>query len=61
VERAKANGEFRRDTDAELLVDSIVGPIYFRLLLRFAPLTEAYGEALVEQVLRGARASPKRR
>ncbi len=58
VEWGKATGEFRADTDAELLADSLVGPIYFRLLLRFAPLTEAYGEALVDQVLRGARAKP---
>jgi AcrR family transcriptional regulator len=58
VERAKANGEFSGETDAELLVDSLVGPIYFRLLLRLAPLTEAYGEELVEQVLRGARPKP---
>jgi AcrR family transcriptional regulator len=57
VERGKATGEFAPDTDAELLVDSIVGPIYFRMLLRYAPLTEAFGDALIDQVLRGVRAA----
>ena len=55
VEQGKATGEFAPDTDAELLVDSIVGPIYFRMLLRYAPLTEAFGDALIDQVLRGVR------
>jgi AcrR family transcriptional regulator len=55
VEQGKATGEFSSDTDAELLVDSIIGPIYFRLLLRYAPLTEAFGDELIDQVLRGVR------
>ena len=55
VGRATAAGEFPADTDAELLLDAIFGPIYFRLLLGSGPLTEAYGEALVTQVLRGLR------
>jgi len=55
VEAAKLTGEFAPDTDAGLLVDSIIGPIYFRLLLRYAPLTESFGDQLVDQVLRGAR------
>jgi hypothetical protein len=54
---SKATGKFAPGTDAELLVDSIVGPIYFRMLLRYAPLTEAFGDALIDQVLRGVRAA----
>jgi tetracycline repressor-like protein len=34
VERGKAAGEFAADTAPELLIDSIIGPIYYRLLLR---------------------------
>ena len=62
VERGKAAGEFRADADPEILIDAIFGPIYFRLLVRSAPLTEAYGDALVDQVLRGVRppAKPRR-
>ncbi len=55
VERGKASGEFVGDTDPELLIDAIFGPIYFRLLMRQAPLTEHYGEELVTQALRGVR------
>jgi AcrR family transcriptional regulator len=61
IERAKANGEFRPDTDAEVLIDSIIGPVYFRLLLKFAPLSEKYGDDLVDQVLRGIRSKPDER
>ncbi len=53
VERGKAASEFAADVDPELLIDAIFAPIYFRLLVRNAPLTEEYGEALVSQVLRG--------
>ena len=53
VERGQAAGEFAADLDPELLIDAIFAPIYFRLLVRHAPLTQEYGEALVSQVLRG--------
>lgn len=58
VERGKANGEFRADTDPELLIDAIFAPLFFRLLLQHAPLTEQYGRALIDQVLRGVRPEP---
>jgi AcrR family transcriptional regulator len=59
VERGKAAGEFSADTDSELLVEAIVAPIYYRLLLRFAPLTQQYGNDLIDQVLRGVRTKQK--
>ncbi len=58
IERGKRNGEFPADTDPELLVDAIFAPAYYRLLLRFPPLTERYGDGLIDQVLRGLRARP---
>ena len=66
IERGKVAGEFSADTDAELLVDAIFAPVYYRLLLRFAPLTEKYGNELIDQVLLGVRmnqrlSSPKGR
>ena len=63
VERGKATGEFTADTNPEAVIDAIIGALYYRLLLRFAPLTEKYGDALVDQVLQGARQvkSEKRR
>jgi hypothetical protein len=55
IERGKASGEFSADTDAELLVDQIFGPIYYRMLLRITPLDQAFGDKLLDQVLRGVR------
>jgi AcrR family transcriptional regulator len=55
IERGKGTGEFSADTNAELLVDAIVAPVYYRLLLRFAPLTEKYGNDLIDQALLGVR------
>ena len=59
IERGKATGEFSTETDAELLVDTIFAPVYYRLLLRFAPLTEKYGNDLIDQVLLGVRMKQK--
>ncbi len=55
VQRGKEAGEFAADTDPELLIDTIFGAIYYRMLLRSGPLTEHYGDALVDQALRGLR------
>jgi len=60
IARGIAEGEFRPGTDPELVVDAIVGAIYFRLMLRQAPLTEEYGDALVTQVLASALATDTR-
>jgi AcrR family transcriptional regulator len=58
IERGKANGELVADTDAELVLDAVFGAIYYRLLLRSAPLTEQYGADLVKQVFSGVRVRP---
>ena len=55
VEQGKATGEFAADTNPEALIDAIIGALYYRLLVRFAPLTEPYGEALVDQALQGTK------
>jgi AcrR family transcriptional regulator len=55
LKRGKDAGELRRDTDPDLLNDAIFGAIYYRFLLRSAPLTRRFGEELVEQVIRGHR------
>ena len=55
IERGKANGEFAADIDPELLIDSMFGPIYYRMLLRLGPLTEQFGSDLISQTLRGVR------
>src|SRR6266446_7395196 len=60
LQRGKNSGELRPETEPELLNDAIFGAIYYRMLLRSAPLTRRFGEELVEQVLRGQRSVPSR-
>src|SRR5438552_16953278 len=60
LQRGKNAGELRSETEPELLNDAIFGAIYYRLLLRSGPLTERFGEELVEHVLRGQRAGSGR-
>lgn len=57
IERGKTTGEFPADVNAELLVDAIFAPVYYRLLLQFAPLTEQYGEDLIDSALRPLRSA----
>jgi len=48
-------GEFASDMKPELLIDSVIGAVYYRMLLKFEPLTEEYGDQLIDQALRGFR------
>lgn len=51
VQRGIARGELVPDTDVELVLDVIAGPIYTRLLITGAPLDPTYSRAAVELVL----------
>jgi len=55
IERGKQAGEFYPEVDSDLLVDSLIGPIYYRLLMKTAPLTETYVDKLIAQILQGTR------
>lgn len=55
IERGQAAGEFSADADPELMIDGMIGPIYFRLLMRQSLLTQEFGQAIVSQVPRGVR------
>ncbi len=59
IEQGKARGELIALTDPELVIDSVFGAIYYRLLFRSAPLTEEFGKALVAQVFRGLKTKPR--
>jgi AcrR family transcriptional regulator len=58
IKRGIASGEFVAATDAELLLDAIVAPLYLRLLLRHPAVTQEYGNQLIDQALLGIR-NPK--
>jgi len=55
IERGKQAGEFYAEVDSDLLVDALIGPIYYRLLIKSAPLTEAYVDQLLAQLMQGKR------
>lgn len=57
LERGVARGELRQDLDYELAIDAIYGPVWYRLLLKHAPLNEVFAEELIGQLLRGVGAA----
>ncbi len=59
VQQAIAVGELPPDTDAELLIDALTGPLYFRRIIGPAPVSEAFASALASQVLQAFRPSPR--
>ncbi|MBT2449910.1 TetR/AcrR family transcriptional regulator [Streptomyces sp. ISL-43] len=50
---AREAGQLAPDTDLRLVVEMLLGPLTYRWLLRTAPLTHAYTDALVDSVLGG--------
>jgi hypothetical protein len=54
VERGIARGELRPDTDAGLLLETLIAPLHGRLLLTGEPVDERLGERIVDLVLQGA-------
>jgi AcrR family transcriptional regulator len=52
LRRAIERGEIAPDTDVELALDLIYGPIYHRLLHMHAPLTERFATDVVTAVVR---------
>jgi AcrR family transcriptional regulator len=54
LNRAIARGEMTPDADQELLLDLLLGPLWFRLLVSGAPITPEEAGSVVELVLDGA-------
>lgn len=46
IHNAVARGELPADTDAELVLDMIIGPLYWRLAVNRAPVTKRYLDRL---------------
>ena len=53
IERAQATGEFAASVNPAYLIDMLFGSLFYRRLLGL-PLTEQYGDALIDMALRGA-------
>ena len=51
IEEAIACGEMKRDTDPELLLDALSGPLFFRWLQGHAPADKKFAEALADKVI----------
>ncbi|MER7165135.1 TetR/AcrR family transcriptional regulator [Micromonospora sp. NPDC000207] len=51
VGRAVERGELPPDTDPDLAVDLVAGPLYWRLAIARTPLTDAYLDSLVDTVI----------
>ena len=52
VLRGIERGEIRSDVDPNLLLESLVGPLYLRLLITREPLDDAFVESLATQLIR---------
>jgi AcrR family transcriptional regulator len=48
-----AAGEFRAGLDLDIVIDGLYGPIYYRLLVPYADLSNSYVDALAENLLKG--------
>src|SRR5665811_1549783 len=51
LQQAKDRGQLRPDLDLEVGIDIIWAPLYYRLLLHYAPLDEAHAAAVVDAAL----------
>jgi AcrR family transcriptional regulator len=56
IESGIARGQLPAGTDAEILMDLLFGALWYRLLMRHAPITEAFARSLVAHTLGGAEA-----
>jgi AcrR family transcriptional regulator len=61
LERGVRRGELRRNTDLDLLLDSLYGPIYMRFLIQHDRLTPDFVNRLCSLVLSGVNSAPTAR
>lgn len=58
LERAVRLGEIRPGTNLDIALDALYGAVYYRLMIPYAPLTQEYVDALVDQALAGIAPQP---
>jgi AcrR family transcriptional regulator len=60
LEAAIEAGELPKDSDIETILDALFGPVYYRFLVKHAPLTPAFADSVFRTVMAGV-ASPAAR
>lgn len=53
LERGVTRGELRPDTDLDLALDFLGGPLFYRILVTGGPLNEELAQGIVDTMLRG--------
>ncbi|MFD5559594.1 TetR/AcrR family transcriptional regulator [Kitasatospora griseola] len=51
IDRAVARGELAADADPALIIDQLVGPLYYRVLISGDPIDDRFARALVDTTL----------
>jgi hypothetical protein len=59
VQRGIARGDLRAEVDTDVATELLVGPVYFRLVFG-GPLDAGFAEKIVDSVLLGYEARPRR-
>jgi AcrR family transcriptional regulator len=59
LERARARGELRRDVDPQLALETLIGPMFVRMLMTGEPLDDALLVRCVDLVLDGIASRPR--
>jgi AcrR family transcriptional regulator len=57
LQRGVDRGELPAESDFDLILDTLYGPIYMRFLIRHGELNESFGDEICELVLRGLKLS----
>jgi AcrR family transcriptional regulator len=53
IRQAQASGALRKDVPALLIVDLLVGPLFYRMFVRHQPLNEAFVNRVFQCVVKG--------
>jgi len=59
VQRGIDRGELPADTDPDLAIEALLGPLYLRLLVTREPLDTTFVERIVDLLLGGLRSTPR--
>ncbi|WP_051470073.1 TetR/AcrR family transcriptional regulator [Fischerella sp. PCC 9605] len=53
IKKGIQRGEIRSDIDIEAVIDALYSPLFYRLLLKHAPLTEEFVDELINLIMPG--------